>query len=110
MDHGRARLKERIADRGVTLGATRRGPLRGLSPWRIAAGLLMLALFTAPLGADAQATRVYRIGVLLHGGVYFQAVDGLREGLRELGLEEGRHFVKSQLAETLSQEIGRAHV
>jgi ABC-type uncharacterized transport system substrate-binding protein len=42
---------------------------------------------------DAQQARVYRIGVLLHGGVYFQAIDGLRDGLRTLGLTEGRDYV-----------------
>ncbi len=41
----------------------------------------------------AQQARVYRIGVLLQGGPYYAAIDGLRDGLRELGLEEGKQFV-----------------
>ena len=33
------------------------------------------------------------MGVVLHGGPYSSAIDGLRDGLRELGLEEGKQFV-----------------
>jgi len=33
------------------------------------------------------------VGVLLQGGSYSPAVDGLREGLRELGLEDGKQLV-----------------
>ena len=51
---------------------------------RLAGGLL-----AAPLAAEAQSTRVYRVGVILQGGPYLGAVDGLRKGLAELGLEEG---------------------
>src|SRR5215475_3231342 len=55
----------------------------------IAGGLL-----AAPLAAETQqAGRVYRIGVVLQGGPYFADIDGLRDGLKELGLVEGRHFV-----------------
>src|SRR5713101_3926198 len=54
---------------------------------------LTLGTFSAPLVAEAQQARVYRIGVILQGGSYFAAIDGLRDGLRELGLEEGKQFV-----------------
>jgi putative ABC transport system substrate-binding protein len=54
---------------------------------------LMLGLLAAPLGAPAQEPRVYRVGVLHLGGPYAAAVDGLRDGLKELGLEEGRHVI-----------------
>jgi putative ABC transport system substrate-binding protein len=50
-------------------------------------------LLAAPLAVEAQQARVYRVGVVLHGGPYFSSIDGLRDGLRELGLEEGKHFV-----------------
>jgi len=43
------------------------------------------------------------VGVVLHGGPYSSAVDGLRDGLRELGLEEGKQFV-------LDVRIGRGDV
>ncbi len=47
----------------------------------------------ASLAAEAQPARVYRIGVILQGGPYLGAVDGLRTGLRELGLEEGKQLM-----------------
>jgi putative ABC transport system substrate-binding protein len=50
-------------------------------------------LLAAPLAAEAQQARVYRVGVVLQGGPYLGAVDGLRKGLAELGLEEGKQFV-----------------
>jgi putative tryptophan/tyrosine transport system substrate-binding protein len=56
-------------------------------------GLLILALFAAPLAVEAEQARVYRIGVILQGGPYFVAIDGLRDGLSALGLEEGKQFV-----------------
>jgi putative ABC transport system substrate-binding protein len=49
-------------------------------------------LLAAPLAAGAQQARVYRVGVILQGGPYLGAVDGLRKGLGELGLEEGKQF------------------
>ena len=48
-------------------------------------------LLAAPLAAEAQqARKVYRVGVVLEGGPYHAAVDGLRAGLKELGFEEGK--------------------
>jgi ABC-type uncharacterized transport system substrate-binding protein len=55
--------------------------------------LLILALLAAPLALEAQQAYVYRIGVILQGGPYYAAIEGLRDGLRELGLEEGKQFV-----------------
>ena len=43
--------------------------------------------------ADAQQAKVYRVGVLLPGGAWYETIDGLRVGLRELGLEEGKQFI-----------------
>jgi putative ABC transport system substrate-binding protein len=57
--------------------------------------LLALALLAAPLAAAAQQARVYRVGVVVQGGPYLGAIDGLRDGLRELGLEEGKQYVLS---------------
>jgi len=42
------------------------------------------------LGASAQQTK--RVGILLQGGPYYSGIDGLREGLKASGLEEGREF------------------
>ena len=52
-----------------------------------------MSLFTAPFAVEAQQARVYRIGVILQGGPYYAVIDGLRDGLRELGLGEGKQFV-----------------
>jgi ABC-type uncharacterized transport system substrate-binding protein len=49
-------------------------------------------LFALCFSADAQQARVNRIGVLLQGGTWYEAIDGLRQGLRELGYEEGKQF------------------
>ena len=59
----------------------------------ILTGVLILPLLAAPLAVEAQQPRVFRVGVVLQGGPYFAAIDGLRDGLRELGLEEGKQFV-----------------
>jgi len=40
------------------------------------------AFLVAPPAAEAQPARVYRVGVIIQGGPYAQAVEGLREGLR----------------------------
>jgi ABC-type uncharacterized transport system substrate-binding protein len=51
-------------------------------------------LFALPLAAEAQpAAKVYGVGVVLQGGPYHAAVDGLRDGLKELGFEEGTQYV-----------------
>jgi putative ABC transport system substrate-binding protein len=42
--------------------------------------------------AEAGQARVYRVGVILQGDPWYEVVDGLRDGLRELGLVEGKHF------------------
>lgn len=55
--------------------------------------ILVLSLCALAHAAEAQRARVYRVGVLHHGGPSVAAIDGLRDGLRELGLEEGKHFV-----------------
>src|SRR6266498_769490 len=41
--------------------------------------------------ATAQQPKIFRIGVLLPGGAQYETLDGLRQGLREVGLEEGKH-------------------
>ncbi len=46
------------------------------------AAIVVLAALVCSTGAGAQSTRVYRVGVVLQGGPYVRAVDGLRDGLR----------------------------
>jgi putative ABC transport system substrate-binding protein len=59
----------------------------------LSVGLLAGTLPLAALDAGAQQARIDRVGVLFLGGTYSRAIDGLRDGLRELGFEEGTHFV-----------------
>ena len=57
-------------------------------------GTVAGGLLTTPLTIGAQpADRPYQLGVILEGGPYVAALEGLRSGLKDLGLEEGRHFV-----------------
>src|SRR5215467_1969273 len=60
----------------------------------VATGILILALLVATRGVDAQQAQAYRVGILTPGGTsYASAIAGLREGLRELGIEEGKQVV-----------------
>jgi len=55
--------------------------------------ILTLSLTLAPLAAEAQIPRnAPRVGIIYVSGHHQVVVDGLRQGLRELGLEEGKHF------------------
>ena len=57
-------------------------------------GTVAGVLLASPLAAGAQpADRTYHVGVVLAGGPYLAALEGLRTGLKEAGLEEGRHYV-----------------
>ena len=57
------------------------------------AGLAICAVLLSlcPL-VYAQQARVYRVGVIHQGGPYKAIVDGLRDGLRQLGYEEGKQI------------------
>ena len=57
------------------------------------ASLLLVTVFGEPRAAQPQPPRTYRVGVVLQGGSYSEAVDGLRDGLRELGLAEGKQVI-----------------
>src|SRR5688572_24349209 len=55
---------------------------------------LLAAFFLATVSlAEAQQTKIYRVGVITAGGAWYETIDGLRVGLRELGLEEGKQFI-----------------
>jgi putative ABC transport system substrate-binding protein len=55
---------------------------------------MTVSVLAAPLAPEAQpAGKVYGVGVVLQGGPYHAAVDGLRDGLKELGFEEGTQYV-----------------
>ena len=55
--------------------------------------VLAIGLLAMPLGVGAQPGRIYSVGVVHQGGAYRQSVDGLLDGLRDLGFEEGKQFV-----------------
>jgi putative tryptophan/tyrosine transport system substrate-binding protein len=71
------------------------------------------AFAAAPLAADAQPPK--RVGVILQGGPYYAGIEGLREGLKASGLEEGRDLTfvvrdaKGELAavEAAARELER---
>jgi hypothetical protein len=55
--------------------------------------IITFLFLVADTFAEAQQGKVYRVGVI-PGGPFYTVVDGLRDGLRELGLEEGKHFLQ----------------
>ena len=60
---------------------------------RAITAVLTLALFSAPFAAVAQQ-HLYRVGIIVQGGPSFEsAVVGLKDGLRELGLQEGKAVI-----------------
>jgi len=60
---------------------------------RIVFSLLLTVLLPTVFLVKAQQAKVYRVGVIHPGGPYKAVVDGLRDGLRQSGMEEGKHFV-----------------
>ena len=56
------------------------------------ARLAALAVVSVHL-AQAQPAKVYRIGIVIEGGPFYAVIDGLKDGLRELGFVEGTQFV-----------------
>jgi len=53
---------------------------------------LSAIVFLASSSASAQQAKVYRIGVLLPGEAWYEIIAGLRDGLTQLGLHEGKNF------------------
>lgn len=58
-------------------------------------GLLTIVVTVVGCGAVVEAgqSKVYRIGAIHQGGPYKAVVDGLRDGLKQSGLDEGKQFV-----------------
>ncbi len=55
----------------------------------LALGAWLIALV---IPAQAQQPKPPRIGVILPGGPLYETVEGLRHGLKQLGLQEGKQF------------------
>jgi putative ABC transport system substrate-binding protein len=60
---------------------------------RVLATVVALAVVIPLSQLGAQQTDVPRLGVILQGGPFYAVVDGLREGLKERRLLEGKQFV-----------------
>jgi putative ABC transport system substrate-binding protein len=60
--------------------------------WAVVLSLLLGLMAWLEI-AQAQQAKVARIGVLLQGGPWYEAIAGFRVGLKELGFEEGKQFV-----------------
>jgi putative ABC transport system substrate-binding protein len=58
----------------------------------VVALLATLLLASVPL-SQAQQAKVYRVGVIYEGGPLGLTIDGLNDGLKELGYETGKHYV-----------------
>jgi putative ABC transport system substrate-binding protein len=58
-----------------------------------ALSLIGASLFALCFTAEAQQPKAARIGVLVPGAPWYEAIDGLRTGLKELGFEEGKQFI-----------------
>lgn len=54
--------------------------------------LLAVSILAAVSPAVAQQPKVNQIGVLVPGEAWYEIVDGLKLGLKQLGLEEGKQF------------------
>ena len=57
---------------------------------RIAGFALSVLLLALCLRAEAQQQAPYRVGVLVPGEAWYEIIDGLRVGLKQLGFEEGK--------------------
>ena len=53
---------------------------------------LSTMLFALCMSVEAQQPKINRVGVITAGGAWYETIDGLRVGLRKLGLEEGKQF------------------
>ena len=85
---------------------------------RTLVGLLITFFLTGVSHADAQQAKIYRVGVIMQGGPYYEAIDGLLDGLRKLGLQESKDFILEirdakgdlKLAEESARQLEREKV
>jgi len=71
----------------------------GRRVWDVSFLLLLLIsglcalIFAICVPAEAAEVKLYRVGVILQGGPFYTMVDGLRDGLKELGFVEGKQIL-----------------
>ncbi|MGH7812175.1 MAG: ABC transporter substrate binding protein, partial [Candidatus Binatia bacterium] len=70
------------------LGKSRNNLVKKPFFW-LASGSLLVALCAS---VHAQQPKAYRVAVLVPNEAWYEMVDGLRAGLKQLGLEEGKQF------------------
>jgi len=80
----------------------------GMTIIRAALGAIVaLAVLVTPSRGPAQtAATVHRVGVIHVSGHHRVVVDGLRQGLRDLGLEEGKQYVLD--IRTINEDLNAA--
>jgi putative ABC transport system substrate-binding protein len=61
-------------------------------PATLPVSVAVVLLLCVALIAEAQQPKVYRVGVITAGSTWNETMDGLRAGLKQLGLEEGKQF------------------
>jgi ABC-type uncharacterized transport system substrate-binding protein len=54
--------------------------------------LVAVIMVLHPNLGEAQQPKVYRVGVITAGGAWYEVIDGLRAGLKQLGFEEEKQF------------------
>ena len=81
--------------------------------------LVLATLALVPVNsAQAQQAKVYRVGVVLEGGPFYALINGLKDGLRDLGFAEGKQYVLEirdlkgdrKAAETAARSLEREKV
>lgn len=85
---------------------------------KMIAPFLALLVLASVHPTQAQQAKVYRVGVIFEGGPFYAVVDGLKDGLNELGLAEGKHYVLElrdlkgdrKAAEEAARGLERGHV
>jgi len=60
---------------------------------KLVVSFLTALLLVTVCFAQGQAARVYRVGVIYEGGPLRLAIDGLKDGLRDLGFEAGKQYI-----------------
>ena len=85
---------------------------------RVLVGLLTTLFLAIVHNLEAQQAGVRRVGVIMQGGPYYEAIDGLRDGLRKMGVQENKDFVLEirdskgdlKLAEQSARQLEREKV
>ena len=71
----------------------RRARTKLIAPHSVLAFTLCAIFFAlCSPAAQAQQTKMYRVGILVPGEAWYEIIDGLRVGLKQLGLEEGKQI------------------